>query len=125
MVSADTCSSLELLFGKKPDSPARWLRIWFKHDEPNEKVAADIKNAARDHLQSILEDVREQERTALEIDGQWQSIPNGPELERIQRYETAINRDMYRAIDQLERLQRQRRGEPPPPTVNVKVSKDE
>jgi hypothetical protein len=32
---------------------------------------------------------------------------------------------MYRDIDQLERLQRRRRGEPPPPTVNVKVSNDD
>ncbi len=69
--------------------------------------------------------LREQETTDLEIAGQRLSIPQGPELERIQRYETAIKRDMYRAIDQLERLQRRRRGEPLPPTVNVKVSNDD
>ena len=69
--------------------------------------------------------LRKQERTDLEIARQRLSIPHGHELERFQRYETTIKRDMYRAIDQLERLQRRRRGEPPPPTVNVNVSRDD
>ena len=66
----------------------------------------------------------EQERTDFEIAGQRLSIPQGPELERIQRYETTIKRDMYRAIDQLERMQRRRGGEPQAPTLNVKISND-
>jgi hypothetical protein len=92
----------------------------------------DKKEAAREHLELTLEDLdrqerklHKQERTGLEIARQRLSIPKGRKLERIQRYETAIKRDMYRAIDQLERLQRRRRGEPPPPTVNVNVSKDD
>jgi hypothetical protein len=52
------------------------------------------------------------------------AIPSGPGFERLQRYETSIKRDMYRAIDRLELLQRRRKGEPPPPTVNVNVSSD-
>jgi hypothetical protein len=124
-VSPRTCTSLELVFGKKPDSPATWLRIWFKRDQPDEKVAERIWKAARRHLQSTLKKVREQEETDLEIARQRLSIPEGPQLERIQRYETAIKRDMYRAIEKLERLQRRRRGEPLPPTVNVNVSKDD
>ncbi|MGO8843683.1 MAG: hypothetical protein ACLQF1_21950 [Methyloceanibacter sp.] len=68
--------------------------------------------------------LRQREVLAGEIELQRLGIPNGPELERIQRYETAIKRDMYRAIDQLERLQRRRKGEPQPPTVNVNVARD-
>ena len=69
--------------------------------------------------------LRKQERTALEIAQQQLSIPEGPELERLERYETAIKRDLHRTIDLLERLQRQRRGEPTLPTVNVKLSRDD
>jgi hypothetical protein len=148
-VSEDSCLYLERVFGKKPGNPATFLRVWFLgempewlkdhlpsdgeptptavHGEPNMKVAA-----AREDLEMTLDDLdrqerklRKQERTDLEIAQQQQSIPKGPELERIQRYETSIKRDMYRAIDQLERLQRRRTGEPLPPTVNVKVSKDD
>ena len=91
-----------------------------------------LKIAARKLLKKRLNDLdrqerklRKRERTDLEIAQQRLSIPMGPELEQIQRYETSIKREMYRAIDQLERLQRRRRGEPPPPTVNVKVSNDD
>ena len=108
--------------------------------EPDKKVTARkkldvpklLKIAARKLLKKRLNDLdrqerklRKRERTDLEIAQQRLSIPMGPELEQIQRYETSIKREMYRAIDQLERLQRRRRGEPPPPTVNVKVSNDD
>jgi hypothetical protein len=41
-----------------------------------------------------------------------------------QRYETAIENKLYRAINQLERLQRTRRGEfvPPPNTLDVSIN---
>ncbi len=68
---------------------------------------------------------RKPEGTELEIARQRLSIPQGFDREQIQRYETPIKRDMYKAIDQLEHLQSRRRGEPPPPTVNVNVSKDD
>ena len=40
-----------------------------------------------------------------------------------QRYETALENKLYRAINQLERLQRMRRGEfvPPPETMDVSI----
>lgn len=40
-----------------------------------------------------------------------------------QRYETAIENKLYRAISQLERLQRTRKGEfvPPPETIDVSI----
>jgi CRISPR/Cas system-associated endonuclease Cas1 len=76
-------------------------------------------------LEWLRRKVRRQEEHAQEISLERLSIPNGPQLERVQRYETAIKRDMYRAMDQLERLQRRRRGEPTPPTVNVNVSNDD
>lgn len=147
-VSEDTCQYLERFFGKKPGDPASMLRVWFLGEMPEwlerllpsdgastptaTKGQPDKKEAAREHLEIALADLdrqqrklRQQERTNLEIAGQRLSIPKGRKAERIQRYETTIKRDLYRAIDQLERLQRRRRGEPPTPTVNVNVSNDD
>jgi hypothetical protein len=45
-------------------------------------------------------------------------------LDTLLRYETAIERQLYRAIDQLERLQRQRAGDYVPPPVKVGISTD-
>ena len=40
-------------------------------------------------------------------------IPNGDALDKILRYEGAIERQLGRAVDRLERLQRRRKGEAP------------
>lgn len=45
-------------------------------------------------------------------------------LDTLLRYETSNERQLYRAIDQLERLQRQRAGDYVPPPVKVGVSTD-
>jgi len=42
-------------------------------------------------------------------------------IDRILRYETMINRQLYQAINQLERLQRLRKGENVPPPLNLQV----
>ncbi len=49
-------------------------------------------------------------------------IPNSEALDRILRYEAANNRSLNRAEDQLERLQRGRRGEPVLPPVSVSLT---
>jgi len=43
--------------------------------------------------------------------------------EAILRYEGGMNRKLYTAIAQIERLQRQRRGEIVPPAIHVDVTK--
>jgi hypothetical protein len=45
-------------------------------------------------------------------------LPSRSKLDKIQRYEASLERQLYRAMNQLERLQRVRRGERiPPPWV--------
>jgi hypothetical protein len=46
-------------------------------------------------------------------------LPSAEVLEKIQRYETKLQRQMYRAMAQLERLQRIRKGEDVPPPMAV------
>jgi hypothetical protein len=45
-------------------------------------------------------------------------------IDRILRYQTTINRQLFQAISQLERLQRLRKGDNVPAPVNVQVSHD-
>jgi hypothetical protein len=49
-------------------------------------------------------------------------IPGHEASERLLRYETHLSREIDRILNQLERLQRMRKGQPVPPTLNVKVS---
>jgi len=49
-------------------------------------------------------------------------IPGQETSERLLRYETHFGREIDRILNQLERLQKMRKGEPVPPTLNVKVS---
>jgi hypothetical protein len=49
-------------------------------------------------------------------------LPSLEVLEKILRYESKLERQMYRALTQLERLQRVRRGEAVPPPVTVELS---
>jgi hypothetical protein len=51
-----------------------------------------------------------------------QAIPNREALDKISRYETTIERNLNRAIDRLERLQRRRKGDPVPPPVSVTLT---
>jgi len=61
--------------------------------------------------------LRTEEKEKLELEAQITSLslPGEQAIDKILRYETAIERKLYRAMDQLERLQRQRKGEPVPP----------
>jgi len=49
-------------------------------------------------------------------------LPSGEVLDKILRYETKLERQMYRAMAQLERVQRMRGGEAIPAPLSVEVS---
>ena len=54
------------------------------------------------------------------------SIPSKDELERLLRYEGTIERQLYKALNQLERLQRMRAGDeiPAPIELDLDVNMD-
>jgi hypothetical protein len=64
--------------------------------------------------------------TAVEASQQSADVlPSAETLDKILRYETTLERSLYRAMHQLERLQRSRRGEAgPAPAVVEVVAKD-
>ena len=61
------------------------------------------------------EDKQETARQAADM------LPSTEVLEKIMRYEGALNRELYRAMNQLERLQRRRGGENVPPPLTMEV----
>lgn len=50
------------------------------------------------------------------------NLPSDQASNTVLRYAASIDRQLYRALNQLERIQRQRRGEPVPPPVSLSVS---
>jgi len=53
------------------------------------------------------------------------AVPSEAVANRLLRYESAIERQFYRALHELERLQRMRAGEPVPPRLHVQVEASE
>jgi hypothetical protein len=64
-------------------------------------------------------------RAPLEEDAKIRSLglPPSDAADKIMRYETHLERQLHRAMDQLERLQRQRRGEAVPPPLNINLGR--
>ncbi|MGD1021014.1 MAG: hypothetical protein ABSA12_17035 [Verrucomicrobiia bacterium] len=62
------------------------------------------------------EEKEEEARQAAEV------LPEAAVLDKILRYETTLERQLYRAMNQLERLQRRRNGEEVPPPITMDVA---
>lgn len=73
-------------------------------------------------LRFTLEHREEEAIYAAEAGGAASVLPSADVLEKILRYETKLERQMYRAMAQLERIQRMRRGEAIPAPLSVEVS---
>ena len=143
--------SLELqekMFATDPLFRERWAQLQAvtkqKHDEVvvqraqeagiSPAVAKEVINKSpryaskmaltttRRALRSIESWAKEQFESVLNVAFDRQAIPNRDALDRLLRYEAAIERDLGRANDRLERLQRRRKGEPVPPPGKIRLS---
>ena len=68
-------------------------------------------------LEGLLQELQSEERQRVEIKRARSSVPEA--MDKILRYEIAMERQLYRALRQLERIQRRKQGEPVPPPVSV------
>jgi hypothetical protein len=84
----------------------------------------EVENTIQFYADEILKLEKEKERNFLRIQvlRKLGNIPPGIELEHLLRYETAIERQFYKAMNQLERLQRIRSGEHVTPPVEADIS---
>ena len=71
-------------------------------------------------LSGECEEREEKEEAARQAAG---VLPSPAVLDKILRYEGTVERQLYRAMNQLERLQRRRNGEAIPPPVTMDVSR--
>ena len=69
-----------------------------------------------------LEMCEEHERNAEQAHQAADVLPPPKVLDKFMRYETMLERQLYRAMNQLERLQRKRLGETIPPPLTVEVT---
>ena len=59
---------------------------------------------------------------ALQVRKKINCLPSAKNVDRLLRYETAIDRQLFKAINQLERLQRHRQGDQVPPPIELDVN---
>lgn len=100
---------------------------------PNDLDAEALRTR---HRQEVLEYVRKELRS-LEWSRHWVEdheerdeearrcasvLPSAETLDKILRYETTLDRQFFRLMHQLERLQRMRKGEHVPPPLTMEVS---
>jgi hypothetical protein len=58
----------------------------------------------------------------LKVECLRQNVPDAPQLDRLLRYETNLERSIERTLNQLERLQRMRLGRPVPPLISLNIN---
>ena len=105
-----------------------------KEDRPSEKngdkqtetgnayVVALIEHQL-ERISAFKEYAVEREDLAADAEARSFSLPPADATDKLLRYEAHLDRQLYRAMDQLERLQRQRRGENVPPPLNINLGK--
>jgi hypothetical protein len=94
-------------------------------DLPPDERKAKFLGYLRDEINELKRSLRalkrlSEQREALE--NQSSCVPEPARLDRLLRYGASLQRDYERCLNQLERLQRARNGQPALPTLNVNVS---
>jgi hypothetical protein len=94
-----------------------------------EALKAEHREAVLDYIERELSWCRfymqkRKEREGKEEEAQQAAdvLPSSDVLDKILRYETALDRQLYRAIHELERVQRRRNGEVVPPPLTMEVA---
>jgi len=85
-------------------------------------VVADID----DRLEMISElkrNVTIREDLVRDAEARSFSLPPADATDKLLRYEAHLDRQLYRAMDELERLQRRRQGENVPPPFNINLGR--
>jgi hypothetical protein len=90
---------------------------------------AERKAEFLSHLRDEINNVKRQQNTLKKssekregLERQSSFVAEPARLDRVLRFGTTLLRDYDRCLNQLERLQRARKGQPALPTLNVNVS---
>ena len=130
-LTAEALEQLRGRFGGKPNSLLLMLESLRGRDGDGSGglLRTDQKQGVLGFLERKLECLkrarqrRDEEDYYLEEAGRAAAVlPSAQVLEKISRYETKLERQLHRAMAQLERLQRMRRGEDVPAPVSVNLN---
>jgi len=86
-------------------------------------VAIRLIDLQLKQLESLKQHTLERARLEQEAEVRSLSLPAEDATDKLLRYEAHLDRQLYRAMDQLERLQRQRKGEKVPPPLNISLGR--
>ncbi len=89
----------------------------------NQGILAALIDAHLETINALKEHAKERDDLGLDAEARSFSLPPADATDKILRYEAHLDRQLYRAMDQLERLQRQRRGENVPPPLNINLGR--
>jgi hypothetical protein len=95
-------------------------------DKQTDQKRADLVAFIDNRLERISTFERyatERESLVLDAEARSFSLPPMDATDKLLRYEAHLDRQLYRAMDQLERMQRLRGGENVPPPLNVNVGR--
>jgi len=87
-------------------------------DAPQEQLF----DAAETRLADLQRQLAEQESHQLEAHRALCSIPEIEHALNLSRYETRLYRQLSRALNELDLIQRRRAGDPVPPPLNVTIT---
>ena len=127
-ISDETIDLIHNQFGEKGNNfaiMAATMNVMMKQEEIDGEPCLVPKEAAKEAFLklvqeqkelfgSFLKNIEEKEHLEDESDLMAKSIPDDKTLEKLTRYEASLEKGLYRAIHELQRLQSLRRGERPP-----------
>jgi len=90
-------------------------------EQCKENILSEIDSEIR-HLKRYQKVQASIEAERAKLESLRRVVPESPVLDRLLRYEASLERAFDRTLNQLERLQRMRLGQPVPPPVKVELS---
>jgi hypothetical protein len=129
----DDLAIINRVFGKKHRCQIRTLYELaavsavpdVQSDLPPEECKTELFAGLREEITDLKRQQKTLKRSSEEREGlerQSSFVPEPARLDRLPRYSASLLRDYDRCLNQLERLQRARKGQPALPTLNVNVS---
>jgi len=123
------------VFGDEPNGVSFAMAVMddWRKTNPEGLEPAVLKQKFQEVVCAFIDDqleTRKQHRRILEVCEKMEDesrraaavLPSAETLDKILRYETTLDRQLYRAMHELERLQRMRKGENVPPPLTMEVS---
>lgn len=99
------------------------LRALMVDDDPNwqEATEEEVSAAAQKLLAHLQQQLATEQARAKTLEEAERSLPSLATIAPLARYEAALERQFYRALDALERIQRLRAGDFVPPALHVTI----